>query len=73
MPKSRPSSVIPRFDGAYAEHGTICLTMHTQVIGRYPRVRMLEQLIQYMRGHAGVEFMSCSQAVAAWIARNPIQ
>ena len=60
------------FDGAYAEGGTICFTMHPQVMGRYPRVRMLEQLIQYMRGHAGVQFTTCSQAVADWAAQNPL-
>jgi peptidoglycan/xylan/chitin deacetylase (PgdA/CDA1 family) len=59
------------FEGAYAEQGVFCLTMHPQVIGRYPRIRMLEKLIQFMRGHAGVEFTTCSEAVAAWRERNP--
>lgn len=54
------------FEGAYEEQGVFCLTMHPQVIGRQPRIRMLEKLIQFMRGHAGVEFMTCSEAVAAW-------
>lgn len=59
------------FDGAYAENGVFCLTMHPQVIGRYPRIRMLERLIEYMRGHEGVEFTTCSKAVAAWSKKNP--
>lgn len=54
------------FEGAYAEEGVFCLTMHPQVIGRYPRIRMLEKLIRFMRGHAGVEFMTCAEAVAEW-------
>ncbi|MCB8937318.1 MAG: polysaccharide deacetylase [Ardenticatenaceae bacterium] len=62
---------VGEFDGAYEEAGVFCLTMHPQVIGRFPRVRMLEQLIQYMRGHAGVEFMICSEAVAGWRKQNP--
>jgi peptidoglycan/xylan/chitin deacetylase (PgdA/CDA1 family) len=61
------------FEGAYAEQGVFCLTMHPQVIGRYPRIRMLEKLIQFMRGHAGVEFTTCSDAVAAWRKDNPIE
>ena len=60
------------FEGAYAEQGVFCLTMHPQVIGRYPRIRMLEKLIQFMRGHAGVEFMTCADAVAIWCKQNPI-
>ncbi|MCB8944818.1 MAG: polysaccharide deacetylase [Ardenticatenaceae bacterium] len=60
------------FEGAYAEQGVFCLTMHPQVIGRFPRIRMLEQLIQFMRGHEGVVFATCAQAVAAWRERNPV-
>ena len=59
------------FEGAYAENGIFCLTMHPQVIGRYPRIRMLERLIEFMRGHEGVEFATCSDAVAAWQRDNP--
>ena len=58
------------FEGAYDEQGVFCLTMHPQVIGRHPRIRMLERLIQFMRGHAGVEFMTCSEAVAVWSASH---
>ena len=71
-----PSSVYEiwagEFEGAYAEQGVFCLTMHPQVIGRYPRIRMLEKLIQFMRGHPGVEFTTCSNAVAAWKKQNPL-
>jgi len=60
------------FDGAYEEQGVFCLTMHPQVIGRYPRIRMLEKLIQYMSSHTGVEFTTCSNAVATWRKNNPV-
>lgn len=60
------------FEGAYAEEGVFCLTMHPQVIGRYPRIRMLEKLIQFMRGHPGVKFTTCSEAVTAWRHDNPV-
>ena len=60
------------FEGAYEEGGVFCLTMHPQVIGRYPRIRMLEKLIQFMRGHASVEFTTCSDAVTTWRKNNPI-
>ena len=60
------------FEGAYEEQGVFCLTMHPQVIGRFPRIRMLERLIQFMCGHEGVEFTTCSQAVTAWRKQNPM-
>ena len=60
------------FEGAYEELGVFCLTMHPQVIGRYPRIRMLEKLIQFMQGRTGVKFMTCSDAVAIWRKHNPI-
>ena len=59
------------FEGAYEEQGVYCLTMHPQVMGRYHRVRMLEKLICFMRGHANVRFMTCAEAVADWSRRNP--
>ena len=67
---STPSAVFEiwssEFEGAYEEEGFFCLTMHPQVIGRYHRIQMLDQLIQFMKGHADVQFMTCAQAVAAW-------
>lgn len=73
---SPPSSVYEiwatEFEGAYEEQGVFCLTMHPQVIGRYHRVRMLEKLIQFMRGHAGVRFMTCMEAVAAWSGQDTL-
>ena len=74
---STPSQVYEiwatEFEGAYEEQGIYCLTMHPQVIGRYHRIRMLEKLIQFMRGHARVEFVTCGEAVAAWSKQHPIR
>ncbi len=44
------------FDGAKEESGLFLLTMHPHIIGHRSRMAMLEELIQYMRGHDGVWF-----------------
>jgi len=41
------------FDGIYDEQGIMVLVMHPQVIGRVSRLRMLEQLLCYMRSRPG--------------------
>lgn len=46
------------FDYAHSISGVFTLTCHPEIIGRGPRIRMLEQLIRYMQTHAGVEFSS---------------
>lgn len=44
--------------------GVFTLTMHPQIIGRGPRIRMLEQLIDHMAAHKDVTFCSLvSEAV----------
>ncbi len=67
---STPSAVFEiwssEFEGAYEEEGVFCLTMHPQVIGSYHRIQMLDKLIQFMKKHNDVQFMTCAQAVAAW-------
>ena len=45
------------FEGAYHYGRSFALTMHPHVIGRPGRLRMLERLIEYIRGFPGVEFM----------------
>jgi peptidoglycan/xylan/chitin deacetylase (PgdA/CDA1 family) len=54
------------FDGAYAAGGVFTLTMHPQFIGRYHRLLLLERLIQYIAGHPGVWFATCSDVVDEW-------
>ena len=72
---SAPSKVFEiwseEFRGAHEEQGVFCLTMHPQVIGRYHRIRLLEKLIRFMRGHANVQFATCSAAVEQWQVANP--
>lgn len=53
------------FEAAYADGGTICYTMHPQVIGRPHRLRMLERLIRHVRQYPGARF-----ARAADVARE---
>jgi peptidoglycan/xylan/chitin deacetylase (PgdA/CDA1 family) len=68
---SAPSKVLEiwasEFDGAYASEGVFVLTMHPQITGRYHRVVMLEELLQYMVGHPGVWFATGSQVVEEWL------
>lgn len=58
------------FDGAYVNEGTFTLTMHPQIIGRYHRILMLEKLIQYIKGHARVEFTTCAEAAGQWLKQR---
>lgn len=59
-PYTPPSSVLEvfmaEFDGAYEEGGLFLLTMHPHIIGHRSRIRLLEELIQYIRSHTGVWF-----------------
>lgn len=51
--------------------GVFTLTMHPQVIGRGHRMLMLEELIDYISRHAGVQFTTVSEYVDGWKQRNP--
>jgi peptidoglycan-N-acetylglucosamine deacetylase len=59
-PYTPPSAVLEifkaEFDGACAESGLFLLTMHPHIIGHRSRITLLERLIEYIRGHAGVWF-----------------
>ena len=71
---SAPSKVYEiwaaEFEGAYASSGVYTLTMHPQISGRYHRLQMLEQLIQYMAGHPDVWFATCTEVVNDWRQRH---
>lgn len=41
------------FDGIYEEGGSMVLTLHPQIIGRVSRIKMLEDLITYMKSKPG--------------------
>ncbi|MBI4588626.1 MAG: polysaccharide deacetylase [Candidatus Rokubacteria bacterium] len=53
------------FEAAYAEGGTVCYTMHPQIIGRHHRLRMLERLIQHIRQYPGARFTRAVDAARA--------
>jgi len=59
-PYTPPSAVLEvfkaEFDGAYEEGGLFLLTMHPHFIGHRSRIRLLDDLIRYIRSHAGVWF-----------------
>jgi peptidoglycan/xylan/chitin deacetylase (PgdA/CDA1 family) len=52
--------------------GVFILTMHPQVIGRGHRILMLEQLIDYMKGHGGVTFKTMSEVATEWKQAHPL-
>lgn len=68
---SQPSKVFDiwsaEFDGAYENEGAFILTMHPQIIGRWHRIQLLDELIHYISGHPGVWFTTCTEAVNAWL------
>lgn len=53
------------FDFAHSMGGVIILTMHPQIIGRGPRLLMLEQLIDHMAA-SGARFDTCAGLAASW-------
>ena len=54
------------FDGAYAEGTMFLLTMHPHVIGHRSRIVVLDELIQYIKGHEDVWFGTHLEA-AQWV------
>lgn len=44
------------------ENGVFVLTMHPEIVGRGPRIEMLERLIAAMSQHPGVRFMTMAAA-----------
>jgi peptidoglycan/xylan/chitin deacetylase (PgdA/CDA1 family) len=51
------------FDAAYREGGLFQLTMHPHISGYRSRVWILDELIKYMRSHAGVWFATHADVV----------
>jgi peptidoglycan/xylan/chitin deacetylase (PgdA/CDA1 family) len=51
------------FDYAHSQDGVFTLTCHPEIIGRGPRIQMLEQLIRYMQSVENVEFSTMISAV----------
>ena len=48
-------------DGAVEESGLYLLTMHPHIIGHRSRMVILDELIEYIRGHDGVWFATHEQ------------
>lgn len=78
IPGLAPASAVEEtwmdeFDYAYENSpgGVFNLTVHPQCIGRGPRIKMLERLIEHASQHADVKFTRQSEYVDAWKALNP--
>jgi peptidoglycan/xylan/chitin deacetylase (PgdA/CDA1 family) len=50
----------------FVPDGVYTLTNHPEIIGRGPRILMLERLIDYMRAARGVVFRSMAEAAQLW-------
>ena len=57
------------FDGAYTERGLCLITMHPHVIGHRSRMRILDGLIDHIKGHDGVWF-GTHEEVARYCLEN---
>ena len=72
-PYTPPSAVLEifksEFDGAYRESGLFLLTMHPHISGHRSRAAMLDELIEYIRGHEGVWFAT-HEEVARYCLEN---
>ncbi|MDE2361215.1 MAG: polysaccharide deacetylase family protein [Hyphomicrobiales bacterium] len=62
---------IDQFDRLYAESATnarvMAISIHPYITGVPHRIRYLEELLDYIRGHAGVAFMTASE-IGDWYA-----
>jgi len=59
------------FDGAWRESGLFLLTMHPHITGHRSRIAILEELIQYIRGHDGVWFATHEQIARYCLEQCP--
>ncbi len=66
-PYTPPSDVLEifkrEFDGAYREGGLFQVTMHPHISGYRSRIWVLDELIRYIRSHAGVWFATHAEIV----------
>jgi peptidoglycan/xylan/chitin deacetylase (PgdA/CDA1 family) len=76
---SSPSAVYEIWAGDFdylydrVGEGVYTLTMHPQVIGRGHRLLMLEKLVEYIRGHDGVHFVTMCEVAADYRRANPLR
>lgn len=70
-PHIKPADVFDvwaaEFDMAYEEGTMFLLTMHPKYIGHRSRLAMLDDLIEYMKGHEGVWFAT-HEAIARYVS-----
>ena len=73
-PYTPPSSVLEifkrEFDGAYREQGLFLLTMHPHIIGHRSRLSLVEELIEYIRGHDDVWFATHEEVARYCLAAS---
>jgi peptidoglycan/xylan/chitin deacetylase (PgdA/CDA1 family) len=72
---SSPSDVLSiwktEFDGCYEEGLLFHLVMHPQIIGRPHRMKMLERLVQHIKGHSDVWFARPKDIARYWRENVP--
>ncbi|MTT32199.1 polysaccharide deacetylase family protein [Terrilactibacillus sp. BCM23-1] len=54
------------FSALYEDGGYFLLTMHPEVIGRASRIKMLEELLSFIKSHEGVWFCTPEDIYRAW-------
>jgi len=59
------------FNGLYSESSLFNLTMHPECIGRPARIKMLRELIRYMKSKSKVWFASANEVAKWWRKTNP--
>ena len=73
-PYTPPSAVLEifkrEFDGAYRERGLFLLTMHPHIIGHRSRLSLVEELIEYIRGHDGGWFATHEEVARYCLAAS---
>src|SRR5262249_12374061 len=62
-----------QFDWVYREldYAVFAITTHPDVSGRPQNLLMLERLIEHMRSHEGVRFLTFDEMADDYIRRNP--
>ena len=73
-PYTPPSAVLEifkrEFDGAYRERGLFLLTMHPHISGHRSRLSLVEEFVEYIRGHDGVWFATHEEVARYCLAAS---
>lgn len=57
------------FEGIYELGGVVIIVMHPQLTGRPGRLKLLDQLIGFIKSHSDVELTTCSQ-IAGYVSES---